>query len=401
LEETKDELASLRIDRDRPARGVRRWPLLLLLPGLLLIAGLYALRARAAFSGIAVETVRASVVRTLEAGAGAPLLTSSGYVVARRKAVVSAKIQGRLAELKVEEGSRVREGQLLARLESADYEAQVSRARAQLERAQADLAENQRQLRLAEGLARENVLARDQLEAAQSRVRIAEAGVSQARADLDYAQAALRNTRILAPFTGTVVKKMAEVGESVAPIPPGVNLSTSSGAVVALADLDTLEVEADVAESNVARLGPEQPAEATVEAFPDRRYRAVLRQVIPTADRTKATVQVKVTILDKDRNLKPEMSAKVTFLERAQAAGAGGSAPETPVVAIPVEALVTREGKPVVFEVVDGKARQRAVLTGPTRQGQVVVPQGLTGRETLVARPPETLRDGDAVKIKG
>ena len=401
MEETKDELASLRIDRDRPARGVRRWPLLLLLPGLLLIAGLYALRARAAFSGIAVETVRASVVRTLEAGAGAPLLTSSGYVVARRKAVVSAKIQGRLAELKVEEGSRVREGQLLARLESADYEAQVSRARAQLERAQADLAENQRQLRLAEGLARENVLARDQLEAAQSRVRIAEAGVSQARADLDYAQAALRNTRILAPFTGTVVKKMAEVGESVAPIPPGVNLSTSSGAVVALADLDTLEVEADVAESNVARLGPEQPAEATVEAFPDRRYRAVLRQVIPTADRTKATVQVKVTILDKDRNLKPEMSAKVTFLERAQAAGAGGSAPETPVVAIPVEALVTREGKPVVFEVVDGKARQRAVLTGPTRQGQVVVPQGLTGRETLVARPPETLRDGDAVKIKG
>jgi len=401
LEETKDELASLRIDRDRPARGVRRWPLLLLLPGLLLIAGLYALRARAAFSGIAVETVRASVVRPLEAGAGAPLLTSSGYVVARRKAVVSAKIQGRLAELKVEEGSRVREGQLLARLESADYEAQVSRARAQLERAQADLAENQRQLRLAEGLARENVLARDQLEAAQSRVRIAEAGVSQARADLDYAQAALRNTRILAPFTGTVVKKMAEVGESVAPIPPGVNLSTSSGAVVALADLDTLEVEADVAESNVARLGPEQPAEATVEAFPDRRYRAVLRQVIPTADRTKATVQVKVTILDKDRNLKPEMSAKVTFLERAQAAGAGGSAPETPVVAIPVEALVTREGKPVVFEVVDGKARQRAVLTGPTRQGQVVVPQGLTGRETLVARPPETLRDGDAVKVKG
>ena len=401
MEETKDELASLRIDRDRPARGVRRWPLLLLLPGLLLIAGLYALRARAAFSGIAVETVRASVVRTLEAGAGAPLLTSSGYVVARRKAVVSAKIQGRLAELKVEEGSRVREGQLLARLESADYEAQVSRARAQLERAQADLAENQRQLRLAEGLARENVLARDQLEAAQSRVRIAEAGVSQARADLDYAQAALRNTRILAPFTGTVVKKMAEVGESVAPIPPGVNLSTSSGAVVALADLDTLEVEADVAESNVARLGPEQPAEATVEAFPDRRYRAVLRQVIPTADRTKATVQVKVTILDKDRNLKPEMSAKVTFLERAQAAGAGGSAPETPVVAIPVEALVTREGKPVVFEVVDGKARQRAVLTGPTRQGQVVVPQGLTGRETLVARPPETLRDGDALKIKG
>ena len=320
--------------------------------------------------------------------------------MARRKAVVSAKIQGRLAELKVEEGSRVREGQLLARLESADYEAQVSRAAAQLERAQADLAENQRQLRQAEGLTRENIMARDQLEAVQSRVRIAEAGVSQARADLAFAQATLRDTRILAPFTGTVVKKMAEVGESVAPIPPGVNISTSSGAIVALADLDTLEVEVDVAESNVARLGPEQPAEVAVEAFPDRRYRAVLRQVIPTADRTKATVQVKVTILDKDQDLKPEMSAKVTFLEQARPASPG-AAEQAPVVTVPAAAVATRDGKPVVFEIADGKARQRAVVTGPARQGQVVVQQGLSGTETLVARPPDSLRDGDAVKVKG
>ena len=400
MEETKDDLASLRIDRDRPARSAWRKPILFLLPGLLLIAALYALRARAALSGTVVETGRASVLRPLDDGAGAPLLTSSGYVVARRKAVVSAKIQGRLAELKVEEGSRVREGQLLARLESADYQAQVSRANAQLERARADLAENERQLRQAERLTRESIMARDQLEAVQSRVRIAEAGISQARADLAYAQASLRDTRILAPFTGTVVKKMAEVGESVAPIPPGVNLSTSSGAIVALADLETLEVEADVAESNVARLGPEQPAEVTVEAFPDRRYRAVLRQVIPTADRTKATVQVKVTILDKDQNLKPEMSAKVTFLDRPTPRAAG-SEPKAPVVVVPADAVVSRDGKPVVFEIVDGKARQRAIGTGPTRQGQVVVSQGLRGTETLVVRPPEALRDGDAVKVKG
>jgi HlyD family secretion protein len=400
LEQIKDELASLRIDRDRPARSPWRRPLLLLVPGLLLLAGLYVLRARAALSTTEVETVRASVLRRAEASAGAPILTSSGYVVARRKAVVSAKIQGRLAELKVEEGSRVREGQLLARLESADYEAQVSRAAAQLERARADLAETERQLRQAERLTGESIMSRDQLEAAQSRVRIAEAGVSQARADLAFAQASLRNTRILAPFTGTVVKKMAEVGESVAPIPPGVNISTSSGAIVALADLDTLEVETDVAESNVARLGPEQPAEVTVEAFPDRRYRAVLRQVIPTADRTKATVQVKVTILDKDQNLKPEMSAKVTFLEQAHAASAG-AAEEAPMVTVPAAALATRDGRPVVFEVADGKARQRAVVTGPARQGQVVVQQGLSGTETLVARPPDTLRDGDAVRVKG
>ena len=400
MEETKDELASLRIDRDRETRSPWRRPLLLLVPGALLLAALYGLRARAALSGVEVETARASLVQPQDRSAGTPLLTSSGYVVARRKAVVSAKIQGRLAELKVEEGSRVREGQLIARLESADYQAQVSRAAAQVERAQADLAENQRQLRLAQGLTRENVMAKDQLEAVESRVRIAQADVSQARADLAFAQASLLNTRILAPFTGTVVKKMAEVGESVAPIPPGVNISTSSGAIVALADLDTLEVETDVAESNVARLGPEQPAEVTVEAFPGRRYRAVLRQVIPTADRTKATVQVKVTILDKDQNLKPEMSAKVTFLDRAEPS-APGAAAEGPVVMVPAEAVTSRDGQPIVFEVLEGKARQRVIATGPTREGRVVVTQGLKGTETLVLRPPDGLRDGGAVRVKG
>ena len=135
------------------------------------------------------------------------------------------------------------------------------------------------------------------------------------KADLAFAEAQFQNTLIRAPFTGVVVKKMAEVGESVAPIPPGVTISSASGAIVALADLDTLEVEVDVAEANVAKLTADQPAEVTVEAFPERRYKAALRQVIPTADRTKATVQVKVTILDKDKDLKPEMSACVTFIE--------------------------------------------------------------------------------------
>ena len=174
-----------------------------------------------------------------------------------------------------------------------------------------------------------------------------------------------------------------------APIPPGVNISTSSGAIVALADLDTLEVEADVSESNVAKLSSDQPAEVSVEAFPDRKYRAVLRQVIPTADRTKATVQVKVTILDKDAQLKPEMSSKVTFVEPAKAA-ASPTGPRRPWWWWP-EAVVTRDGKSVVFEVRDGKVRARPVVTGGERQGQVVVSEGLAGSETLVARPPETL----------
>lgn len=397
MTDLKSDLASLRIDRDRPARSPWRLPLLLFAPALLGLLGLYILRTGQALGAVEIQTVHAAVARAEGTRPGAAILTASGYVVARRKAVVSAKIQGRLAELKVEEGSRARQGEVIARLESADYEAQVRRAKAQVQRAQADLDENRRQLRLADRLAKEQVLATDQLEATQSRVKIAEAALGQAEADLALYEALYEHTLIRAPFGGTVVKKMAEVGESVAPIPPGVNLSTSSGAIVALADLDTLEVEADVAEANVAKLHADQPADVTVEAFPERKYRAVLRQILPTADRTKATVQVKVTILEKDKDLKPEMSAKVTFIEAQNPT----SAAPTAEVTVPAEAVAKRAGKSVVFEVHGGRVRERGIVMGTERQGQIVVREGLIGSETLVSRPPETLKDGDAVRIKG
>jgi len=396
----KGELASLKIDRNRASARPWRWPLFLLLPVVLVLLGLYALRARQAFSATEVETATVAVSRDVQPSAGTPILTASGYVVARRKAVVSAKIQGRLSQLRVEEGSVVREGETLARLESTDYEASVARARAAVQRAEADLGEYRRQLRLSEDLAKQRIVSEDQREAAASRVRIAEAQLAQAAADLAFSEAQLQNTVIRAPFSGVVVKKMAEVGESVAPIPPGVNISTSSGAIVALADLATLEVEADVAEANVAKVASGQPAEVTVEAIPDRRYKAVLRQVIPTADRTKATVQVKVTILDKDKDLKPEMSAKVTFLEpeKEEAAPAAAAAP---VVLVPRQAVVTRDGKPTVFLVRDGKAQARSIVLGSERQGQVIVRQGLAGGETIVAKPGDELQDGSAVRVKG
>jgi HlyD family secretion protein len=395
----KGELASLKIDRSRKRTSPWRWPLLLLLPVVVVLLGLYALRAQQAFSATEVETTTAAVSRDVQASAGTPILTASGYVVARRKAVVSAKIQGRLSDLRVEEGSVVREGETIARLESIDYEAAVNRARATVLRAEADLAEYVRQLKLSEDLTAQKIVAVDQRDAAASRVKIAEAALAQAQADLAYAEAQLQNTFIRAPFGGVVVKKMAEIGESVAPIPPGVNISTSSGAIVALADLATLEVEADVAEANVAKVGNGQPAEVTVEAIPDKRYKAVLRQVIPTADRTKATVMVKVTILDKDKDLKPEMSAKVTFLEPEKKEAAPAAA--APVVLVPRASVVTRDGKPTVFLVREGKAQARAVVLGTDRKDQVIVEEGLAGGETLVVRPKDDLRDGAPVKIKG
>lgn len=424
MNQLKDELASLRLDNEPPPSRKGLW-IALTVVVLVVVGAALAWRARIAFAATEVEIAQATLEQSGGGGqSGTPLLTASGYVVARRKAVVSAKIQGRLAELRVEEGSRVREDEILARLESQDYEAQVARSRAQvqqaqaqiaaaqaaLRRAEADLAEARRQVGVNERLSSEQILPKDTLDASRSRVAVLEAAIGQARADeqragaalmqanadLAFAQAQLQNTVIRAPFSGIVVKKMAEVGESVAPIPPGVNLSTSSGAVVALADLDTLEVEVDVAEANVAKLTDRQRAEVTVEAFPEKRYRAELRQVIPTADRTKATVMVKVTILDKDPDLKPEMSAKATFLEAPQAA-ADPAAPVKATVLVPQTTIVTRDGKSHVFEVVDDTAKLVAITTGPTRQDRVVVTGGLVGSETLVANPPEGLKDGDRV----
>ncbi len=424
MSELKANLEALRL-REEPQRASRaKWLVPVVAVVLLGAGGLWWARASAA---VEVETVRAAVQQPLQAQAGAPILTASGYVVARRKAVVSAKIQGRLAELRVEEGSRVVEGETIARLESADYEANLVRARARVESvklqieayaarirsAEVNLAEARRQAAVAQRLWAEKVGSVDERDATQARVASAEAALAStqadhasARSELAQAEAEVRlnqalydNTVIRAPFTGTVVRKMAEVGESVAPIPPGVNISTASGAIVALADLDTLEVEVDVAESNVAKLKPEQPAEVSVEAFPDKKYRAVLRQVIPTADRTRATVMVKVTILDKDPDLKPEMSARTTFLEKATGATAATAA--MPRVFVPQQAVVTRDGKPQVFEVTpDNVVRLRAVVVGPAQQGQALVKEGLTGNEVLVKQPADTLNDGDAVKVK-
>jgi len=348
-----------------------------------------------------VETVRPTMKAATAEAALAPILTASGYVVARRKAVVSAKIQGRLAELDVDEGSQVAEGQVIARLDNSDYQAQIEVARAQVQGSDADLAEQQRQLRIAQSLADAGVLPRDQLEAALSRVRRAEASLAQSKANLSLSEANFQNTFIRAPFTGVVVTKMAEIGESVAPIPPGVNLSTSSGAIVALVDMTTLETEVDVSESNVAKLQRGQPAQVSVEAFPDRVYRAVLREVMPSADRTKATITVKVTILDKGKNLRPEMSAKVTFLERA-GEGTGPPGESKPVISVPKDAVVARNDINVVFVVGDRKrVHVVPVLTGAEKQSGVVIKQGLTGSEKLVRNPPSSLKDGDVVKTRG
>jgi len=399
MRELKDDLASLRIDRDAPRRRPGRVLLVLLVLAGLGVAGWYYFgKARTVLGAVEVETVQSSVQGSTGPSAGTPILTASGYLVARRQSVVSSKIQGRISQLLVEEGSVVKEGDVLATLDNQDTLAAIAKAKADIEYAKADLAEMQRQERLQEDLYRSKVVSQDALDAAKAKVNLAAAAIEQDKANLQVQEAFLDFTTVRAPFAGIVVKKMTEAGESVAPIPPGVNISTSSGAIVAIADMNSLEAEVDVNESNVGQLQPNQPAEITVQAIPDHTYKGVLRQVIPTADRTKATVTVKVTILDKDKYLRPEMSCNVTFLQPQKSAGAN-AAPQR-IVTVPKDAVITRDGKQTVFTVEDNKARAMPVVTGADLRGQVIVKQGLAGGETIVNNPPQKLKDGDAIRVK-
>lgn len=404
----REKLATLRFDEE-PRRRAGRWWLLALVVLALAAAAFFA--HRRARAPVVVTTVRPTVLTATQAAAGQPLLTAAGYLVPRRRAIVSSKIQGRLAELRVEEGSRVAAGEVIARLESGDFAAQVARAEAAIvraeagvERARADLAEARRQLRHTETLSTAGVMAKNDREAGESRVAIAVAALAQAegevattRAEREVARAYLQNTIIVAPFAGTVVKKTAEVGESVAPIPPGVNISTASGAIVALADLETLEAEVDVGEANVAKLIEGQPTLIAVEAFPEREYRGVLRQILPSADRTKATVQVRVTLLDKDPRLKPEMSARADFVERQPELG---PPEQPPVITVPQEVLAQRGGHSVVFAVESGRVRALPVSIAGQLRGATIVTQGLAGGELLVLHPPSTLTDGAVVEVR-
>src|SRR5215471_4372450 len=404
MRDLKEELASLRIERNPTQR--RRWGLwifVLVLLAAASAAGLYVARNKSvltSFAAVEVEPVQASVQTTSGPSAGTPILTASGYLVARHQSVISSKIQGRLSELKVEEGSYVKKDEVIARLEDTDYKAAVAKAKADIVYAQANLAEMERQARLQQGLYKGKVVSQDALDAANSRVDLAKATIEQDKATLLLQEANLEFTAIRAPFDGIVVKKMAEVGESVAPIPPGVNISTSSGAIVAIADMNSLEAEVDVNEANVGQLGPNYPADINVQAIPNHTYKGVLRQVIPTADRTKATVTVKVSILDKDRLIKPEMSCNVTFLEPPKK-GEQKEAVPVRIVTVPKDAITTRNGKQVVYVIDNNKAHEVVVVTGNELKGQVIVKSGLVGTESLVNNPPQKVVDSSSVKLKG
>jgi RND family efflux transporter MFP subunit len=333
------------------------------------------------FSVRSVETVSASVVTE---GQATTLLSATGYVEADTKADLSPKITSKVTALYVTEGDTVRKGQVLARLDRTDLDAQLADAKASWVNADAEL-KRQRAL-LAAGLA------------SQSAVDAAVASEASGRAKVRYVEAQQDYAEIRAPFSGRVIAKRAHVGEAVSPFGAPGQGSSNGGAIVTLVDFSTLYVGADVNESNLGRLKTDQPAELTLDAYPDHVYRGHLLQIIPTADRSKGTVKVKVAFENPDGKILPEMSARVNFTEKPTA----GDASARTRVMIPASALGTSDGRKGVFLVAGGRALFREVQAGPENAGQLEVRSGLQGGERLVAEPGKSgVKNGEKVKTKG
>jgi RND family efflux transporter MFP subunit len=400
------DLDRLRIDRPQGGfqpTGSRRLGLILTLVGITL-AGLAALYFWGPLSPA--REVAVTVVAKVYPAQAYTVLNASGYVVAQRKAAVSSKSTGRLAYLGVEEGSRVKKGQIMASLENEDLVAarnqagaQVREAEAGLVSAQAELTDAQLQYQRYKTLVAQDLISRQDFDIADARFKKAQAGVASAqarirttRAALTEAEATLGYSYIRSPFNGVVTTKNADVGEVVAPFGAAAN---ARAAVVTMADLDSLMVEADVAESNLDKVFRGQPCEISLDAIPDRRFPGEVHMIVPTADRAKATVLTKVKFLEKDDRILPEMSAKVAFLSRPL-----GEGENRPRLAVAKAALVQRKGRTVAFVLKDNQVKEVPVTLGPALGELVEIAGGLEEGNRVVVNPPPSLGDGDRVKVK-
>ncbi len=346
-------------------------------------------------TGVLASAVPVRLTRaTLASPRSGAVLVASGYVVAQRKAAVASKGTGRLVYLGVVEGDRVRAGQVIARIEDSDIKAQLAQAQASLDLSRAELRDAEH------SLARERLLldsafsSQASYDAAEARYQRVRASIAIAQAAVQAAEVALENTVIRAPFDGTVLSKNADVGEVVAPLAAS---AFSKSAVVTIADLRSLEVEADVAEANLEAIAPGQLCEIVLDAYPDGPYPGYVAKVVPTADRAKATVQVKVAFRSYDARVLPEMSAKVHFLPRP-ARGGGAGADTQPVLVVPASAVAERNGRSVVYVVEGGRAVEVPVTVGRQVGTAVAIREGLAAGTQVIDSVGERVRRG--VKVK-
>jgi RND family efflux transporter MFP subunit len=414
----RGELSALKIDRSQRRSAPPAARLLWVLVALGLLAGLvgagyWALRDRL----FPLPVVKVESVRIMTLGQAQTTLTATGYLESRWQAAVGAKVPGRIANIPVEEGDKVEAGDVLAELEHSDLDAMLASRRVAVVTAQAQLAETQFNLTQAErDVVRERELNRrgvgtdSALEQAETKFSANQAILNARIAAVDAAKAAVveaeegvRNMFIYAPFDGTVVTKDAEKGESI--MPGGMGASSGRGSVITLAKLDELEVDTDVKEDYLGQLHKGQPTQVAVDAVPDRRYKGRLREIIPMGDRTRGIVKVKVSILDPDERLFPELSATVHFLPD-QREGADADAAQQKGTFVPVAAM-RGEGEQQYVWVLDkapeaetGRVRKVSLQpAGEPNDGLVAVAGGVEGGDVLVVDAPANLKEGDEVKV--
>ena len=406
---SKPDLGSLRIKEGQRKSGNLGKRLGILLASVLLlaiiVAGAYALRTQP-------PIVEVAVARTPQAGGPVAALNASGYVTPRRRATIASKITGRVTSVHFDEGTRVNEGQLLATLDDSDFKRVLDTVKADRDSAQAAIADFEVQLRNAEialkraqqlhdaGVQTQEALdnARTNVDSLRAKIALAKQQVQGSEARIREAQQSVDNCVIRAPFAGIVVSKDAQVGEMVSPNSAGGGFTRTG--IATIVDMNSNEIEVDVSESYIARVLPDQQVTATLDAYPDWQIPAKVRTVIPTADRQKATVKVRISFLKLDPRILPDMGVKVAFLEGEKPEAKGKEKSPQALAFIPKSAVRGNAGTSFVLLVRNGKLERRAVSLGGERGTDVAVLAGVSPGDSLVVKGPDNLQDGDKIEIR-
>jgi RND family efflux transporter MFP subunit len=402
-----DSLSSLRIERSNTSSedGVSRKTILSIAAGVVLVAAVSAfvwLRPKPT----EVTTVVASAEST-GPSLGNAVLNASGYVVARRVSTVSSKVTGKIAEIFVEEGMTVKEGQVLARLEPANSATMLTMAQRELEASRRNLAEievrlaeAERNFKRNEALVQQQLISQTALDASKAEVNALAARLAAAQAQVKVAESSLQmrqidfdDLEVRSPFAGVVISKNAQPGEMISPMSSGGFTRTGIATVV---DMDSREIEVDVNEAYINRVKPNQRVEATLDAYPDAPLSARVVNIVPTADRTKATVRVRIGFDKLEPRILPDMGIKVRFLDDTpvQAENAG------PRIRVPASAVQREGSEAYVWVVSDGRVERRAVTVGAESEGTVEVRAGVNDGDTLVSPVVQGLEDGGKIKLK-
>ncbi|MBI4681813.1 MAG: efflux RND transporter periplasmic adaptor subunit [Nitrospirae bacterium] len=395
-----EDLSRLKIDKSTAivtSRKRRKYFYPIIAAAVILLTGLFYLKGKT----VEVEVANVSQIYPSQTFT---VLNSSGYVVAQRKAAVASKITGRLVSINVEEGNHVKKGDLIARLENEDAaalreqaEANLEVARANLEKAKAELHEATVNFNRYKELLSTELVSRNEYDSSEARYKKAVASVAEAEAAVKAGQAALNNAGvsleysfIRAPFDAVVLTKNADIGDIVTPLGAAAN---AKAAVVTIADMSSLQVEADVSESNLQNVGLGQPCEIQLDAFPESRFRGEVHMIVPTADRSKASVMIKVKFLDHDSRILPEMSAKVAFLEHPVR-----PEDQRPRTVIDPSAVISKGNSKFVFLVSGEQVIAAPVTTGAVFGDMMEVLTGVKAGDRIVLKPLDKLKDG--VKVK-